>query len=315
MDTRQCLFCRMRGQGEQDDQGLRQDCPRCGKWMMDAATYEHVLRYANEHSLQQQGSAQKMGSQAIRRMQRDDEGFRLQITTDLLDLWALRREPEPEEKLNMALVWLGDHHLAGMGDSVDFDPMELSAEATLWGKNDLKMVMDEFAARGLAKEAKPNQITITMNGWKAYHALKAHPLESRTAFMAMKFDHERSYRMYADVFVPAVKQTGFDLRRVDSVSRPGLIDVQMMVDIRAAAFVVADLTGASAGAYWEAGFASGLGRPVIYTCEESSFQDSHFDTNHHVTIKWNAAHPQRAASDLKAMIRNALPDRAKMTDD
>jgi nucleoside 2-deoxyribosyltransferase len=89
----------------------------------------------------------------------------------------------------------------------------------------------------------------------------------------------------------------------------------MMVDIRAAAFVVADLTGASAGAYWEAGFASGLGRPVIYTCEESSFSDSHFDTNHHVTIKWSAASPERAASDLKAMIRNALPDRAKMTDD
>jgi len=33
------------------------------------------------------------------------------------------------------------------------------------------------------------------------------------------------------------------------------------------------------GAYWEAGYAEGLGKPVIYTCEEAKFVEaSHFDT-------------------------------------
>ena len=90
----------------------------------------------------------------------------------------------------------------------------------------------------------------------------------------------------------------------------------MQPPIRAAAVVVADLTERSAGAYWEAGFAAGLGTPVIYTCDARQFSElgTHFDTNHHVTIKWDSDKPDRAASDLKAMIRNALPDMAKMTD-
>jgi nucleoside 2-deoxyribosyltransferase len=44
------------------------------------------------------------------------------------------------------------------------------------------------------------------------------------------------------------------------------IDDQMRVALRTSRFVVADLTRGNRGAYWEAGFAEGLGRPVIYTC-------------------------------------------------
>jgi len=85
----------------------------------------------------------------------------------------------------------------------------------------------------------------------------------------------------------------------------------------AARFVIADLTHGSRGAYWESGFGEGLGLPVIYTCKESVWrrQQSHFDTNHLVTIIWNPAELEKAENQLTATIRATLRAEAKQTDD
>jgi nucleoside 2-deoxyribosyltransferase len=81
--------------------------------------------------------------------------------------------------------------------------------------------------------------------------------------------------------------------------------------------LIADLTDDNEGAYWEAGFAEGLGKPVIFSCEKAKFEEkkTHFDTNHHLTVKWDKNSPQDAAEELKATIRATLPDEAQMTDD
>ena len=42
----------------------------------------------------------------------------------------------------------------------------------------------------------------------------------------------------------------------------------MLVEIRRARFLLAELTGDNSGVYWEAGYATGLGRPVFYTCQK-----------------------------------------------
>lgn len=63
----------------------------------------------------------------------------------------------------------------------------------------------------------------------------------------------------------------------------------MRVEISKRRFLVCDLTDENRAAYWEAGFAEYLGNPVIYTCEKDFFEESatHFDTNHHLTLKWS----------------------------
>jgi nucleoside 2-deoxyribosyltransferase len=86
--------------------------------------------------------------------------------------------------------------------------------------------------------------------------------------------------------------------------------------LRTSRFVIADLTHNNNGAYWEAGFAEGLGRPVIYTCrkQESDANKSHFDTSHLNTIIWDPENLRDAATRLTATIRATLPSEAKMTD-
>ena len=93
-----------------------------------------------------------------------------------------------------------------------------------------------------------------------------------------------------------------------------MIDDQMRVAMRNSRFVIADLSYGCRGSYWEGGFAEGLGRPVIYTCEAEKWkaEGTHFDTNHLTTVIWEAGNFEEPARRLEAIIRNTLPDEAQM---
>jgi hypothetical protein len=158
---------------------------------------------------------------------------------------------------------------------------------------------------------------LTMKGWQRFHELQRGAVHSRTAFMAMPFRNADVRRIVDEVFRPAVEETGFRLKRVDEEVPAGSIDDRIRVEIRLARFMIADLTGGNQGAYWEAGYAEGMGKPVIYTCSKAHFDKNgtHFDTNHRQTVVWDLPEPEKAAESLKATIRATLPFEAKMSPD
>jgi hypothetical protein len=167
-----------------------------------------------------------------------------------------------------------------------------------------------------AKGFSHYQAMLSVKGWEHVEKLRRENPSSRLAFMAMEFGNVTLDRVFLEALKPAAVATGFDLRRLDEKPRAGLIDDRLRVEIRNARFLVADLTNENPGAYWEAGFAEGLARPVIYTCEKSKFakEKTHFDTNHHLTIIWDINDLASAAEKLKATIRATLPGDAKMVD-
>lgn len=101
-------------------------------------------------------------------------------------------------------------------------------------------------------------------------------------------------------------ERAIDLR---DVPQAGIIDDIMRVKIRDAKFVIADLTHENRGSYWEAGYAEGLGKPVIYICESGKFEDhsTHFDVNHCTTVPWSTDKPGEFCDKLIATLRNSLP--------
>ena len=111
------------------------------------------------------------------------------------------------------------------------------------------------------------------------------------------------------VVKPAVKE-GIDYGLVDmrDVARAGVIDNIMRTRIRDAAFVIVELAHDNPGAYWEAGYAEGLGKPVIYICEKAKFKASgtHFDTNHCTTVFWSKADADGFKQELIATLRRSL---------
>lgn len=159
-------------------------------------------------------------------------------------------------------------------------------------------------------------LRLTLAGWDRFEELKRGRVASRVVLMAMKFGDEELDRVVDQCFRPAVKRTGFELRTISDNQPAGLIDDQLRVALRTSRFIISDLTHGNNGAYWEAGFAEGLGRPVLYTCREAEWnaQKSHFDTNHLTTIIWNADRLEIAAERIAATIRATLPEEAKMSD-
>jgi hypothetical protein len=132
----------------------------------------------------------------------------------------------------------------------------------------------------------------------------------------MKFGDATLDEVFRQCFKPAVEKTGFDLVRIDEKPKTGLIDDRLRVEIRTSRFVIADLTHGNLGAYWESGYAEGLEKPVIYTCEGRIFEKekTHFDTNHHLTVPWDYANLAEAAERLEDTIRATLPADAKLSD-
>ena len=130
---------------------------------------------------------------------------------------------------------------------------------------------------------------------------RAH-VASRYAFFARKFANDDLDQVYTECLLPAVKQTGYDLRTV--TQKAGHIDAIIEDEIRRCRFLIADLSDDNAGAYWEAGFAEGLRKPVIYICREG--MQTHFDTDHRHTVRWDRSNLGEQAARLKAVIRNTL---------
>jgi nucleoside 2-deoxyribosyltransferase len=134
--------------------------------------------------------------------------------------------------------------------------------------------------------------------------------------MAMQYGDALLDRVYGECFKPAVERAGFSLFRLDERPEAGLIDNRMRVDIRASRFLIADITNRNPGAYWEAGFAEGLGKPVIYTCERSRFSEhKHFDVEHHYHVLWDADKLDAAQDELATAIRATLPSEARISDE
>ena len=74
----------------------------------------------------------------------------------------------------------------------------------------------------------------------------------------------------------------------------GNIHARLEVEIRTARFVVAEISHHNNGAYWEAGFARGFGKPVIYMYNKviGNRTDPHFDVGSDTTSLGNRTSPE-----------------------
>jgi hypothetical protein len=222
--------------------------------------------------------------------------------------------------------WIGDNTKIG-GQYIDVDKLAIQAIVGSATFDEFELVFRYLRDKGLIEHKSGGgdiwvKVTLSFSGWERYQEIKRTASDSRRAFMAMQYDNKQLAEMFEKVFQDAVAQTGFDLHRlVDTPQPAGLIDDDLRVKIRASRFLIADLTDRNPGAYWEGGYAEGLGKPVIYTCRRDIFDDSkscpHFDTNHHLTILWESDADKRkeVGDKLKATIRATLPAEAKLTDD
>jgi hypothetical protein len=304
--------------------GYYYSCPMCGDYQIEsfiAARVEHLRLDPEKMAVLSHWIRTK--HESIRRGESKSES--IVLTPDLVDNILRQSPPSCAEQANKFILWLGNSKNPP-GEPVIVEPEKHQSIMGAMTPMGFSLVVDELVHEDLLKNVTAplgNKWTITLSykGWQQYDKLKRGAVDSRKAFMAMQYNDARLDGIVDNVFKPAVEKTGFILRRLVDMPQPaGLIDNRLRVEIRTSHFLIADLTHGNKGAYWEAGYAEGLGKPVIYTCEKKEFEElkTHFDTNHHLTIRWgdeDADKLKLAAEELKATIRATLPAEAKLTDD
>ena len=129
--------------------------------------------------------------------------------------------------------------------------------------------------------------------------LRSKVVQSDKGFVAMSFDQELAIA-YEKGFQVGILNAGFDPVRVDRVEHVNRIDDEIIAQIKMASFVVADFTKHRGGVYFEAGFALGLGLPVIWTCGKDDMKGLHFDIRQYNTIDWEE--PKELATRLQYRI-------------
>ena len=113
-----------------------------------------------------------------------------------------------------------------------------------------------------------------------------------------------------------IHTAGYQPLRIDQRQHNNKIDDEIVAAIRGSRFVVSDFTGHRGGVYFEAGFAMGLGIPVIWLCRKDELDKAHFDTRQYNFIVWEQAGLPELTKALKNRIeatigRGPLPESSR----
>lgn len=143
-------------------------------------------------------------------------------------------------------------------------------------------------------------LTLMPAGYSRVDELQKNSSYGRSAFVAMQFgDDTRNLR---EAIREGVRKAEYEAIFIDEVQHNNFITPELLKYIRDSKFVVVDLTHQNNGAYFEEGYAMGLGKPVIQLCKQET--KLHFDIAQKNTIMWEkeADIPDRLCDRIKATI-------------
>jgi hypothetical protein len=137
------------------------------------------------------------------------------------------------------------------------------------------------------EKSETDKYRLSIDGWKRVFEIKKIVSKSNQCFVAMWFDDsmgdfEQGVRL-------ALKQTGYEPMIIKDLEHNEKICDKIISEIRKSSFMIAEFTGHRGNVYFEAGFAKGLGIPVIFTCKDTYFKDLQFDTRQYNHIEWSDA--------------------------
>ena len=176
-------------------------------------------------------------------------------------------------------------------------------------------LMSAAIERGLLEERQVAGAEVyqflTPTGVQRLEELETKAVNSEQAFVAMWFNESVNEACEKGI-EPAIRDSGYKPLRIDKQEHIGKIDDQIIAEIRRSRFVVCDFTCElieydgkqkafpRGGVYYEAGFAQGLGIPVIWMCHADHIEHVHFDTRQFNHITWNTP------EELREKLRNRI---------
>lgn len=145
------------------------------------------------------------------------------------------------------------------------------------------------------------EISITPEGYDRIDQLQQRDNDGKDALVAMRFGSETL--KLREAIREGIFDAGYQAIFIDEVEHNGLITPELLSRINKSRFVVVDLTHRNNGAYFEEGYAMGLGKTVIQLCKKGV--ELHFDIAQINTIMWEDEKdiPLRLKNRIEATIK------------
>lgn len=232
------------------------------------------------------------------------------ITREIVEYAKVKRPLLPHERVARLLRFIAEqmetiasvtHVQRGDNDNVAY----AWSESTDWGElhtlisylSSTKLLDAHYDARYPRFEVR-----VTIEGYRKIAEQEVY-VATTQAFVAMWFDDSMNDAFERGI-KPAIELVGYKPLRIDQKLDVNKIDDEIIAEIRRSRFLVADFThgdeGARGGVYFEAGFAHGLGIPVIFTCRKDMVGKLHFDTRQYAHIVWQ--NPEELRDGLRNRI-------------
>lgn len=133
-----------------------------------------------------------------------------------------------------------------------------------------------------------------------------------TCFVMMPFGQWNDI-YYKEVYVPAIKEAGFEPIRGDEIFSSGSVVEQIWEQIDKSKVLLADLTGKNPNVFYELGLAHAARKPVVFT--SGALDDVPFDLRHLRVIIYDQREPNwnvKLKTSITAYLKSAKsePDRS-----
>lgn len=267
------------------------NCPRCGRFQLSGtlAATDIEAKYGPRWVL----------SAAIRNRFELQEQIALATNTVETLLQTAQLPTDPFQSI-MLLIRHVHRKADGPGKDVQIDEKHDYPLVYARDPAELSFYLQKARELGLIEsEHREIGYHLGLEGWRWLLEMQKTDTKSDQAFVAMWFDPSMTLA-YTEGFAPALESCGYQPTRVDLHEHNDKIDDRIISEIRRSGILVADFTGHRGGVYFEAGFAMGLGLPVIWTCRSNDIGSAHFDTRQYNHVVWDEP------ADLQEKLSNRI---------
>jgi len=265
------------------------NCPNCGKYRITTRAFEDLVK-------------QKEAAFDVASWVYGEAKLGMIPKVEQSTIEYIKTYPRPTTKKRVELylsevIKMLDNKLMGRFDSTH--PRLRVASWSRSAEDTIALAKYLVKMGALEDTYEGTEYDLVVKGHILYDELKLSRAASSQVFVAIWFD-EQMKAAFDGGFAKAITNSGYDPIIMNRKEHDEKIDDRIIAEIRQSAFVVADFSGHRQNVYYEAGFAHGLGRRVLFTCRKDCVTNLYFDVRQYNTIEW--ATPEEIVCPLQNRI-------------
>ena len=301
-------------------------CPACGMYQLGAYWQErshfdlnHLAAFLVHNAYDASNNFEQRyyttaSKEVCEELQKEGRGNPVHMDSETVEAWYPKSFAEKIDQILLYLHKQAPH----IGQTVQFAPQKLYSvlfidrydlengqqvnredEAI---ENEARYIISCLIQQGLIADggklpfAAAQKFRITPRGYARIDEIQRYTANGKNVLVAMQFGDETT--PLREAIRLGIHNAGYLAVFIDEVQHNDFITPELLKYIRDSKFVVVDLTHKNNGAYFEEGYAMGVGKPVIQLCQEET--KLHFDIAQKNTIMW------KIVDDIPSLLCNRI---------